>query len=816
MQRRNFLRSSAAVLAASGYVGPGWLQALRTEDATGPASSQSSRRQPTAGIDLNEAVVVTRPGKLPNAERTAAIVLTEELAKRTGIQLRSSTSWPKDKTVIAITSETEVSAWNRPIPVRKEEDRPESRPDGYRIYVESGKGTLPVIWVVGGDARGTLFGVGNLLRKLDWEKGRIRIQPSLDLATAPAYPIRGHQLGYRAQANSYDAWDASQFEQYIRELTFFGANSIEGIPFQDDRKTPVMKFSRREMNRDIGEICYRYGLDYWVWLPAEIDLNDSALRTQLLDQSEQFFRDTITLTAVSFPGGDPGKNPPELVLPFLVDMAKRMKPLHPSAKIWFSLQLFSTKEIDAAYDYIDRESPEWLGGLVVGPSSPTIQESRNRLSKQYGLRLYPDLTHNKLSQYEMHNWDQAYALTEGREAVNPRAVEYAQIFAQGAAYSDGFISYSDGVHDDVNKTVWSALSWDPAEKVADILIDYSRAYFDPAVSKESADGIFALEKNWHGPLLTNGAVEGTLLQWQNLEKQTPQLEENWRWQMCLLRANYDAYIRHRLIHETELENKANTILANGPRLGSAMAMTQAMDVLNLAVKQPVSPDLCARIHDLCDKLFHSIGLQTSVPKYYAINEQRGAVLDFVDYPLNNRWWLEDEFQKIAALSSEDAKIQRLYELATWEHPGPGSFYDNPGNLDKSPHVVRSEADTTFPALIREPGTTFWWWDNGKSHARLTWQVTMWPIAVVYEGLDPKGTYVVRSTGYGQAPLCINGERVQPTITGKTMGEFTEFAVAPHYFQSRKLILTWDKPTGESLLNWRQRSRLAEVWLLKKS
>ena len=520
MQRRNFLRSSAAVLAASGYVGPGWLQALRTEDATGPASSQSSRRQPTAGIDLNEAVVVTRPGKLPNAERTAAIVLTEELAKRTGIQLRSSTSWPKDKTVIAITSETEVSAWNRPIPVRKEEDRPESRPDGYRIYVESGKGTLPVIWVVGGDARGTLFGVGNLLRKLDWEKGRIRIQPSLDLATAPAYPIRGHQLGYRAQANSYDAWDASQFEQYIRELTFFGANSIEGIPFQDDRKTPVMKFSRREMNRDIGEICYRYGLDYWVWLPAEIDLNDSALRTQLLDQSEQFFRDTITLTAVSFPGGDPGKNPPELVLPFLVDMAKRMKPLHPSAKIWFSLQLFSTKEIDAAYDYIDRESPEWLGGLVVGPSSPTIQESRNRLSKQYGLRLYPDLTHNKLSQYEMHNWDQAYALTEGREAVNPRAVEYAQIFAQGAAYSDGFISYSDGVHDDVNKTVWSALSWDPAEKVADILIDYSRAYFDPAVSKESADGIFALEKNWHGPLLTNGAVEGTLLQWQNLEKQS--------------------------------------------------------------------------------------------------------------------------------------------------------------------------------------------------------------------------------------------------------------------------------------------------------
>ncbi len=38
----------------------------------------------------------------------------------------------------------------------------------------------------------------------------------------------------------------------------------------------------------------------------------------------------------------------------------------------------------------------------------------------YKLRLYPDLTHNKLSQFEVPAWDQAYALTLGREAINPR------------------------------------------------------------------------------------------------------------------------------------------------------------------------------------------------------------------------------------------------------------------------------------------------------------------------------------------------------------------------------------------------------------
>ena len=163
-------------------------------------------------------------------------------------------------------------------------------------------------------------------------------------------------------------------------------------------------------------------------------------------------------------------------------------------------------------------------------------------------------------------------------------------------------------------------------------------------------------------------------------------------------------------------------------------MTAAMRVLNRAVDQPASPDLRARIADLCERLFRSIGLQTSVAKYHASGEERGAVLDFVDYPLNNRWWLEDEFKKIRAMTTDEEKRRRLHEIAGWENPGPGSFYDNPGNLSKSPHVIRADVRPSNPSSISEPGTTFWWWDQGKSRARLSWQVTMWPIAVVYEGL----------------------------------------------------------------------------------
>ncbi len=181
-------------------------------------------------LDLRKAVVVTRPSELPNAEQTASAVLIEEVRKRTGISLSRATSWPAGRVVIAITSQTNVPGWGRSIPQRPggpfaRGAKPRDIVCGSRTARSSGS-SAPT-------RAATLFGVGQLLRRLDWAPGKLALPASLDLATAPAYPIRGHQLGYRAQANSYDAWDVAQFEQYIRELTFFGVNSIKAIPFHD-------------------------------------------------------------------------------------------------------------------------------------------------------------------------------------------------------------------------------------------------------------------------------------------------------------------------------------------------------------------------------------------------------------------------------------------------------------------------------------------------------------------------------------------------------------------------------------------------------
>ena len=101
-----------------------------------------------------------------------------------------------------------------------------------------------------------------------------------------------------------------------------------------------------------------------------------------------------------------------------------------------------------------------------------------------------------------------------------------------------------------------------------------------------------------------------------------------------------------------------------------------------------------------------------------------------------------------------------------------------------------------------------------SRARLSWQVSLWPPCMIYRDLDPKGHYLVRTTGYGQELLRINGTPVQPSVDGKEMGEFKEFPVPPECLSDGRLVLTWARPGNEQNLNWRNRSRLSEVWLIK--
>src|ERR1041385_4591870 len=92
-----------------------------------------------------------------------------------------------------------------------------------------------------------------------------------------------------------------------------------------------------------------------------------------------------------------------------------------------------------------------------------------------------------------------------------------------------------------------------------------------------------LEKNWQGPLRRNEQVEQTFRHFEALEQDaSPQEKQNWRFQQALYRAYYDAYLRRRLIYESELEELARAELRDATNAGSLAAVAGAERLLGRA------------------------------------------------------------------------------------------------------------------------------------------------------------------------------------------------------------------------------------------
>jgi len=753
-------------------------------------------------LDLSKATILISPTIKSPVNETAKEILLEEIEKRTSLQLSIGDNW-NNNTIIALAITGEKELYGEAVTNSSGKNLPELNKEGFRIFHENRNGK-DILWITGADSRGVLFGIGKLLRTADMQDHQITITNKIDISTSPEYALRGHQFGYRNTANSWDSWTVEQFDQHFREQMIFGANSFENIPFQDPSSSVHFKINPQEMEVHLSNICDKYDADYWAWTPAPHDLTVKNAHQKGLEEQETFFASCPRLNGVFVPGGDPGDNHPSVLMPYLKDLSEILHRYHPDAGIWVSLQGFEKEKVDNFFRYLKDNNPDWLRGLVNGPQSPPIDMERERLPKKYMHRSYADITHNIRCQYPVEKWDQAFALTLGREACNPQPFCYAKIHNRDAIYTDGFITYSDGTHDDVNKVVWSQLGWDTNNDVRNIIVDYCRFFFGSKQAEESADGILALEQNWVGPVLGNKMIGETLTLWKKMEVENPQLADNWRWQQLVMRAYYDAYIQNRLTYEQNLEIEANKILDNAKTIGADKTMKEALWLVQKADREFVSQDLKQKVFQYAEDLFESIGAQTSVPKYNARGYGRGAVLDFIDYPLNNRWWLEDEFKKISKLKTEKEKLDKLEFIRTYENPGEGNFYDNISTNAFAKHVT-SETDDAVDYL---------WENNGFSRKRLSTQLYQFTPVLEYNGLDPNTDYLIRVSGRGEAFLRANGEQLIPTKYEKGYEQFKEFPLPKNLIKDGKLKITFDKPDEEHL-NWRHKSRVTDIWILKQ-
>lgn len=803
-------------------------------------------------IDLRQAVIVVPDDA--DVVKTAQRMLKEEVAKRTGINLTNSVKLGEaSKPAVLL-----CRAGKAPAKLRDfvSSMKVPEQAEGFSIAVRA-KGQAPVVVLAGRDERGVLFAVGRLLLQLRMKKNQLELPADYQIATAPRYPHRGHQIAYRSLAHCYDAWTEETYEQYMRELAVFGANSFETTSFSiDGRDGPHAKLTGGEMAKAWSRICADYGYSFWLFSGAiggqgkteEQEREEMNSRLEVLRAIPHL--DHYYLT-----GGDGGTSHrrPDLMLERTGQFAEEARRIHPALGIWVSNQGFGPELNNWFFDYLQQHQPAWVTGVVYGPwSRILLDEQRARTPRKYPIRRYADIGHCLRAQYPVAGWDRALAQTLGREPFAPRPRSHARIHNLFDEYADGVVTYSDGVGDDVNKFVWTALCWNPDRALNEIMLDYARFFFGWDIAERVREGLFMLEDNFSGSLAENDGVEKTFALWKSLEDDADDtLLANWRFQGCLLRAYYDHYTRLRLIKANAIEQRALAVLRTAPQVGVKQAISSARTILAESDQDDATNVLKTRIVELGKQLYESIGAQLDVPNYKAKNPERSAVLDFLDTPLNNRLWLEKEFDAILAgkftasmpekVSPGDVRLARLKRVVDWEDPGPGGLYDDLGCAWKQPHLVKPKSLREDPAGVTTPREAHAK-DNPDRH-RLSWldfeeALNATPLMMHYEGLDPKASYRIRVTylgrynatirlvaddnyeihgayghtlkgvrytaGYSDKTAAITAENaeLQPVVTP------LEFVIPRKATQDGVLDLTWQRLTGRG-------TQVAEVWLLKR-
>jgi len=775
-------------------------------------------------VDCARASVVLRTGA-SSIEAKAAQMLRDEVNRRGG-RWRIVTKAPAAGNVVYLGVGAGVRSATRSM-------KPPA--EGYRLSIQQKSGRT-VVTATGNDARGCMFAAGHIIRLLRWGDGRLRL-PALSVETAPAKPMRGHQLGWRPTANSYDRWGLKEYEQYIRDLIVWGTNAIELIPFDSayDREKNL------RFTCALADLIASYGLEVWLWYPADDTVpegvrgdglvpgqlacpSQSDGRRFLLDRRRELFSRIRHLDGVLIPGGDPSGCQCEKCTPWVKtflalaeEIAGIVHRYHPKAGVWISNQGFRDTDNDTFYAYLRTRQPDWLAGLVHAPwAEETVASMRGRTPSRYPIRQYPDICHCVRCQYPVPDWDQAFAATLGREPVIYRPSDHAHIARLFQPLTVGAVTYSDGVTDDLNKVIWSAILWDPGRSDKAVVEEYTRCFFGERAAQDAVRGIYLLEANWRRPVLGSPTIPKAFALWQRLEKAYPEMaRNNWRFQMALLRAYYDRYVQIKLTEETQAESQLVAYLRNHPE-SAQDALLQALRTLDEGARRTSAPDLRQRLLQLGQQLFDSIGLQLSVPRWGASGSERGAVLDFLDVPLCNQEWMRTLLERAREEGTPQAAEDTIRTIVHWEDPGPGGFYDDLGNPQRQPHLVRLKTWRQDPGYVESTRTDFAIPQKGYRQSWVHYAESLYgaPIILRYTGLDRQAQYYVRATYSGRykptMELWADGRyRVhgpEPTTIPPTI---KEWPVPKEATADGTLELRWTRLTGRG-------AQVSEVWLIRQS
>jgi hypothetical protein len=250
----------------------------------------------------------------------------------------------------------------------------------------------------------------------------------------------------------------------------FGTNQIEFAHLKlTESKIP-------EQLVEYALILDKYDINVSIWYTLDLFMGANIALT------EQLFSRMSRLDVIFVPGGDGGPSfPPVEFLSYVKNLTVVLKKYHPAATMWMSVQGFTVADLDTLFQLFDTPDVRaYLTGVVNGPHvAIPLKDLVESLPAGYPVRQYPDIGHSLSCQYSIPNWSFAWAMTHGRQAVNPMPLMHSNIATlRGNAtfrpHLIGFGAYSEGANDDLNKCVWSAIGSNTSTDVYQIVREYSK------------------------------------------------------------------------------------------------------------------------------------------------------------------------------------------------------------------------------------------------------------------------------------------------------------------------------------------------------
>jgi len=670
-------------------------------------------------------------------------------------------------------------------------------PEGFLLKMVPGEQHHLLI-AAGVDDRGCLYAVGELLRSSNCLKGIISIPMGLAVRTAPAFEIRGTEIGQSGVAKRLAKvrdWSDEETRRAALDYALAGANIF---PVRDEgmydffRSYDLMTLGGFGANTAGVDVPSEWEASESIGRKGYVCLSVPEARKYMLEKCEQYFKNSPHYDLIKFHGGDGGGcecdkcDPYGLTFIRLVEeMAAIIHKYHPRARIYFTNQKFDNEDDKAIFAYLQEKPRDWLWAWGYGPGSDATswqpghrqthrmdlfrypgfgpyglypQEILHQLPPRHVLMYFNEITHWRYAQHAMiqmypradsrgdlpPHWsheiyerrpDQYLTMVYDRRSFFAWPRYYHRVFNDLMRYGVGDVTHSSGHHDHFNQWMWQRLLWSPRMTVDQVTSDYCTTWFGPEAAPLMAEAIFQLEKNLEEQAGTPLYKKAGINRYYDLVKEAGDVMPAER-----MAANW---LWRLYMQKAALDKYIKLAVQQQEELQQRIE-DKTLSVLEL-------PDRNTEISEMLtwfDEMEETTEMESLRREAGRLGEESNALYGVrnegyfnLEHDYMGLGWYKRQLQR-AENAGSDEKRELLILITDYENPGEGGYYDNLGTFNHAPNVISG-----YPYDHGQP-----YLGEMLSEANLPNQRSMHftqdedqGVTLHYRDLDPEARYRIRFT-----------------------------------------------------------------------